>query len=795
MVAPTFVDTGAKQSSNWDLEAIRSYASRFFAGFLWIHVPVVAAISLSNGMSPLPVSGAMAVAAAVGSLAALLGGGGLIARLVIAACLTAAPALMVYAGSGPWQADWHMYFFVVYGMLVAYVDWRPIALAAALTAAHHFILDLVFSTAVFPEASLGRVALHATIVLADGLVLFWIVGQLAHMFSRSSLLLRTAGDALTEAQLFKSAVVHASDGIVIGETGSDYAGNVDSKRRRVIFANAAASTITDLSNEELLAGKFMVHLASESDVSSAEKAMNTSLVVDEGGADLNFRRPDGRDVRLESSLVRVGGEDGSVSSWMAILRDVTEQRGVQQATLRAEVAEENNATLQREVAERKLAEQRLSYAVYHDALTALPNRAMFVGRLSKAMNDRERSFRPAVLFCDIDRFKHINDGLGHLCGDQLLVAVAARLAGTLRKQDLIARLGGDEFTILVQDASSVGMLTSIAERALDSLSTPIIIAGREIYVSVSIGIAMHENWDQTADELLRNADIAMYRAKSLGKGGYELFTPELLKRSESLLRLETDLHSAIETPEIYVHYQPMIELLTGITRGFEALVRWSHPAVGMIAPSEFIPLAEESGLIVPIGNRVLDDACRQLRCWLDMFPQRPDLFMSVNVSPVQLKEANYVSGVLETLAAHSLRGKNLHLEITETTLASDLEAVVPLLTQLREREIHIEVDDFGTGYSSLQYLDRLPIDSLKIDRSFISGRGNGVANLKITQIIVDFARALNLEVTAEGVETESQVRTLRGMTKYAQGYFFGKPVSAAEALGHLLPPRTPALAS
>ncbi|GAC1547052.1 MAG: hypothetical protein NVS3B16_18590 [Vulcanimicrobiaceae bacterium] len=449
-----------------------------------------------------------------------------------------------------------------------------------------------------------------------------------------------------------------------------------------------------------------------------------------------------------------------------------------------------NATLQRgtaalhlEIAERKLAEQRLLHAASHDELTGLANRALFMDRFKQliARTQRHNDHFAAVLFLDLDRFKLVNDSLGHSVGDALLVAVARRLERRLRTGDTLARLGGDEFTILLEGIDGEGESIAFAERILAEFRSPFFVADKEMFASASIGIAITRTGYDLPEDVLRDADIAMYRAKDLGKQRYEIFSPELLTQAGSLLQIENDLKRALERGEFVLHYQPIVSLLDGELRAFEALIRWQHPVRGLVFPDDFIASAEVSGAILPIGAWALGEACRQAAVWRDAFPQR-QLAIGVNVSAKQFASGELLAHVRDGLATFHLDPKLLHVEITESAIMRNPELATETLVALREIGIEVHLDDFGTGYSSLGYLHRFPVDTLKIDRSFISTSGSGIANPEIVQTIASLAGSLAMKTTAEGVETPEQLRFVRsiGCTN-AQGYLYSRPLDAATA--------------
>ncbi|HEX8853774.1 MAG TPA: EAL domain-containing protein, partial [Pyrinomonadaceae bacterium] len=386
----------------------------------------------------------------------------------------------------------------------------------------------------------------------------------------------------------------------------------------------------------------------------------------------------------------------------------------------------------------------------------------------------------AVLFLDLDRFKIVNDSLGHMVGDQLLVGIGRRLETCLRPGDTVARLGGDEFTILLEDLNDAEEAIEVAGRLQKEVSLPFNLNGHEVFTTVSIGIALSTTGYERPEEVLRDADTAMYRAKTQGKARHEVFDKAMHARALNLLQLETDLRRAVEREEFFLHYQPIVSLETGLIRGFEALVRWQHPERGPVSPIDFIPVAEETGLIIPIGEWVLAEACREVKRWQAMFPSYPPLQISVNISGKQLMKSDLIEQVRRVLHETGIEARALKLEITESIMMENIESAISILNHLRALGVELSIDDFGTGYSSLSYLHRFPVSTLKIDRSFVGRMDGNNENAEIVRTIVMLARNLDMDVIAEGVETESQVTQLRALRcEYGQGYHFSKPVDGA----------------
>ena len=619
-----------------DLKTVRSNAGLFFVTILWIHVPLVALVAFSNALgarTSIFLAIFMAAAAVVAHVMYRYAASTLASRMTTAVAMTIAPVLLVYAGQGAWQSDWHMYFFVVFAMLASYIDWRPIALSAVLTAAHHLVLNAILPGAVFPEPGIGRVFLHAIIVAIECGTLFWMIQQTHSLFETS------------------------------------------------------------------------------------ERAL---------------------------------------------------------------------AVAHRALGERTEAQAALQYTAWHDHLTGLPNRAYFCERVAEELagirNGKGNSL--AILFLDCDRLKSVNDTFGHAAGDAVLVAFANRLRTCLGKYAMLARLGGDEFTILVNRRTEGSRdSAALAQRIIDELVEPFLIEDQRVYLTASIGIVENSTdreSNQTPESLVRDADTAMYRAKSLGGNRIEYFSPELQAVSVRQICLQNDLSVALERGDFRVVYQPIVATATGETIGCEALLRWEHPLLGNIPPGEFITIAEETGLIVEIGDFVLREACARASQWALLPGISSSFTISVNVSVRQLTGVDFLDRVRAALEAAPLAGRRLNLEITESMLMTASEPLTNVLDQLRRMGVGLHLDDFGTGYSSLAYLHEFPVQTLKIDRSFVCGRGDDIASPEIVRTIIALGAGLGLDVTAEGVETELQAERLREMgCMRAQGYLFAKPLEAA----------------
>ncbi|HYY87642.1 MAG TPA: EAL domain-containing protein, partial [Chloroflexota bacterium] len=517
--------------------------------------------------------------------------------------------------------------------------------------------------------------------------------------------------------------------------------------RTITSCNPAALRTFQCSADQLIGTSLVDLLPGLADRSQGRGSLAEDLLGQSG--EVEGRRPNyGEVFPLELTVSEMPAEDERL--FIAVVRDITDRKAV---------------------------EQELTRLAFHDPLSNLPNRALFMDRLQHALERAARQGRPiAVMFLDLDNFKVVNDSLGHKAGDQLLVSVAQRLVGCLRTVDTAARFGGDEFTVLLEDLTGPEDALLVADRIANHLNEPFQLDGREVFVTASIGIALTDGSSETAESLVRTADLAMYQAKTSGKARYAVFDPEMNDRAWRRLETETDLRHALDRSEFVLHYQPIVDLATGRIVEVEALVRWQHPERGLVPPAEFIPTAEETGLIVPLGRWVLAEACAQLRAWGD-----PDLVVSVNLAARQFQDAALVEDVARVLKASGLQPWQLKLEITESAAMLDAAATEATLRQLKRLGVHLAIDDFGTGYSALSYLKRFSVDTLKVDRSFVGGLGHDTDDAAIVTAIVALAHTMGLEVTAEGVETaDQQARLQRLGCNRAQGYYFARPRDQAE---------------
>ncbi|MBP2229244.1 diguanylate cyclase (GGDEF)-like protein/PAS domain S-box-containing protein [Azospirillum agricola] len=451
-----------------------------------------------------------------------------------------------------------------------------------------------------------------------------------------------------------------------------------------------------------------------------------------------------------------------------------------------------------DITARKKAEQQLLFDAFHDPMTGLPNRTLMLDRIGQALdrNKRTGARQFATILIDLDRFKSINDALGTTTGDRLLRIIAKRLDNSRRIGDTLARLSADEFAILLDDIDDAGDALGAAERMAQAISRPVNLDGHDIVLTASIGIALSATGYEKPEDMLRDASLAMYRAKSGGRARIDVFDGNLRRQAMAVMRTEADLRTALEQDQLCLHYQPIVSLKTGVIAGFEALMRWNHPDRGLVPPMEFIPLAEESGLILPMGRWALEEATRQLVAWQRQFPRPTPLFMSVNVSPRQFRDDDLAGVVEDLLERTAIPPSSLKLELTESLLMQDPDKCREVMRRIRAMDVRLSIDDFGTGYSSLAYLHSFPVDTLKIDRTFVKALSSGEGNAAIVQVIATLATILNMDVVAEGVESESEAEYLRDiMCQYAQGYHFARPTPAAAAERLLVAETERALAS
>jgi diguanylate cyclase (GGDEF)-like protein/PAS domain S-box-containing protein len=582
-------------------------------------------------------------------------------------------------------------------------------------------------------------------------------------------------------RLLAAAVEHAEDSILITSTELIPPGP------EIVFVNKAFTRMTGYTPEEVLGQSPRILQGPKTDRIVLDRLLQN---LQEGqifyGETTNYRK-DGAEFYNQWHIEPIRDARGEITHYLAIQRDITQQ---------------------------KLAEARSRHDALYDSLTDLPNRAFFLNQLRTCIERTQQSqdYLFAVLVLDLDRFKVINDSLGHKAGDKMLVAIANRLKAAARQGDTVARVGGDEFAILLENLTDIGNVSSIANQLQTTLQQPLQLEGQEVLTTASIGIAVSMLWYECPEDILRDADMAMYRAKALGKARSAVFNKTMYRHAVNRLQLETDLRQAISGQELRLYYQPIVSLATGKITGFEALVRWQHPTRGLVSPAEFIPVAEETGLILPLGDWVLREACARAKKWHLEFPNQQPLTISVNISGRQFGQPDLSDKIDQILHQTGVERQSLKLEITESAIMENAElpklvsdrtivatsagslgtapseGTIAILEQLRSLGVQLGIDDFGTGYSSLSRLYRFPINTLKIDQSFIrrmhvgsQGKDN-TSPFKIVRAIVMLAHNLGLDVTAEGIETPEQLAELRKLgCESGQGYFFSKPLDAVQA--------------
>jgi diguanylate cyclase (GGDEF)-like protein/PAS domain S-box-containing protein len=526
----------------------------------------------------------------------------------------------------------------------------------------------------------------------------------------------------------------------------------------VTFLNVVAAKLTGWSWQEA-AGRPMTEVFRILDTTNREVIPNPTDRTARGNQVVPLRensiliRRDGFEIPIEDSIAPIHDGQGQPAGAVIVFRDVSVARAM---------------ALQ------------MAHSAQHDFLTGLPNRMLLNDRISQAITLAQRHMRPvAVLFLDLDGFKHINDSLGHPTGDKLLQSIAKRLVGCVRASDTVSRQGGDEFVVLLSEVELSEDAAITAKKILQAVALPHSIDQHDLHVTASIGLSVYPDDGLDTDTLIKNADTAMYQAKENGRQGFQFFKPAMNARAVERQFIEEGLRRALERQEFELHYQPKVNLTSGAITGAEALIRWLHPTRGLVSPIDFIPVAEDCGLILPIGAWVLHEACRQAQAWMDR--GLPAITMAVNVSAMEFRDKNFLAGLMAILAETGLDPRSLELELTESVLMKHAASTAIVLQTLRESGIRVAVDDFGTGYSSLSYLQKFPIDAVKIDQSFIRQISTAGDDTTIVKAVIGMARGLKLRVVAEGVETAEEVAFLRAYRcEEAQGYFFGRPVPAQQ---------------
>lgn len=585
-------------------------------------------------------------------------------------------------------------------------------------------------------------------------------------------------ERLERLRLLESVAVHARDSIIITE-----AEPVSLPGPRILYCNAAFTRATGYEPHEVLGQTPRILQGEKTDPAARAKLRQAFEAWKPIEIELINYRKDGTEFWVELSIVPVADDRGWYTHWVSVQRDITDRKEAERLATRVLLAEFENEALASEIQERKRVEAELVYTAFHDNLTRLRNRAFFMDRLSAVLRQWRETGQGScsVLFLDLDRFKVVNDSLGHLAGDVLLQAIAQRLKRCVRPQDTLARLGGDEFAVLIEDADGLAGPVVVAERIIEALRLPVQLGRQSVFPSCSIGIVKAADPRCLPEDLIRDADIAMYEAKRAGYGDYAIFNASMHDNAVALLELQTDLQKALERDEFRLMYQPIVDPTTNVVVSFEALLRWDHPERGMIAPTDFIPVAEQIGLIRQIDRWVMGRACETLKQWQVQFC-RPDLRMSVNTSATEFVDTDFLSDLEDTLEKWGLLPSSLELEITEGIFLNPSLAIAGTISQVRALGVRIALDDFGTGYSSLSYINRYPIDTIKIDRSFIDGLCTDPRTGAIVALIIKLGATLGIGVIAEGVETLEQAEALGAIGCNAvQGFYFARPLPRDKA--------------
>ncbi len=707
---------------------------------LWAHVPLLFGVALYTGNSVYH-SALEASIVAVLAVGASFSDNWKVSAALATLGLISSSAILVHLSGG--LIEMHFHFFVMVAVVTLYQSWLPFLLAIGFVLIHHGAVGALDPAAVYnhPEAIDAPwkwAVVHALFLsgaAAAGLTA-WKLNEL--VLDRE----RTVRVNLEEAN---ADLAHAQQIAHVGNWDRDVSGSK-------VFWSEEFYRILGLDPETTVASydAFIEMLVPE----DRQLVLAIGQTAKETGNNFTYearvKRPDGSIRWIHSIGAPVKGSNGKVRSITGTVQDITE---------------------------RKALEEKIEHQAFHDSLTGLANRSLFLDRVDHAMQRQQRQRFPlAVLFLDLDDFKTINDSKGHGAGDELLIAVAGKVDDLLRSADTFARFGGDEFAILLEDITLQEAM-EVADRLVALFDTPFMIDGTDVFVDVSIGIAFETGLDaNTPDELVRNADTAMYEAKRSGKGSYQLFEVGMQIAARNRLELRSELQRAIDNNEFVLHYQPIVDLVSGHIRGAEALIRWQHPERGFVPPMEFIPFAEETGLILPIGRWVLEEACRTAARWaVPKSGAAPTI--AVNLSATRLKRADVIDEIKEVLAITGLAPERLTLELTETTLA-DADLALERLSALKELGIRLAIDDFGTGFSSLSYLRDFPIDILKIDKTFIDSIAKGPEESALPRAITKLGQTLGLQVVAEGIEHEDQREELRVLgCPSGQGYYFWKPMS------------------
>jgi diguanylate cyclase (GGDEF)-like protein/PAS domain S-box-containing protein len=714
---------------------------------LWAHVLVLPVFSLLEGFSLASSIGWVAPIALAGVAGTLTAAGRRARSVAVVFGLLTASAVLVHAWHG--QIEAHFHYFVIIAVLALYEDWLPFGLAIVYVVLEHGVLGAISPRSVYDHGGnpWGWAAIHGLFVL--GAVAAAVVTWRLNEDMRADM-----DDARRFAREQAASFQHAFESGVTGMA-------LLAPDGRYTSANTALCEMVGYTQEELL-GRDFQSITHPDDLAASTEQHRALLTgsLDSYETEQRYLHRGSQEVWVQLGVTAVRDDEGSVRYLISQAHDVTTRRRF---------------------------EEELTHKALHDHLTGLANRALFLDRLRHALvGQRRRSGEVAILFVDLDRFKLVNDGLGHTVGDEVIREAARRLSDATRPGDTVARFGGDEFTILCEHAGDQQALL-IAERVLAAFARPFAHEGREFHLTASIGVRVNDLASADADSLLRDADIALYAAKQHGGGRVETFDSEAPQRTTNVLATEQALRLALRHEELCLHYQPEIDLATKRIIGVEALVRWQHPERGLLLPAEFIPVAEESGLIVPMGEWILREACAQLAAWRSAGTVRDEVRVAVNVSARQLSHPDLPRVVAAALSASELEPGALCVEITESALIRDPKLALANLRAIKQHGVLIALDDFGVGFSSLsQIRDLPPVDVIKVDRSFTAGLGSRESDGAVVAAVLSLTRSLGLIAVAEGVETQTQHELLNDLgCNVGQGFYFSRP-QASDAIAHVL---------
>ncbi|MCH4810339.1 putative bifunctional diguanylate cyclase/phosphodiesterase [Vreelandella neptunia] len=633
------------------------------------------------------------------------------------------------------------------------------------------IIGVLFVSSPLPQQRLSTAQVYALQTHAA------LIGQVLQL--QTGLFLPKQKPFIERLRLLESVVVNAKDAILITE-----AEPIDQPGPRIVYCNPAFLSTTGYTLSEVIGQTPRILQCDDTNRATLDlirKALSSWQPIE---VELINTRRDGSKFWVELSIVPVANEKGWFTHWVSVQRDISERKKSEYLAIQALTDREEKVALESRLEERERIEEALSYAAYHDDLTSLHNRAYLMALLLGVFNNSGHELTPAatVLFLDLDRFKFVNDSLGHRAGDILLKVVARRLENCIREDDILARVGGDEFAILLIGENQSFLANELAQRIVGQLSLPVVIDGHDIFTSCSIGIVTADLTHSSPEDLLRDADIAMYVAKKQGRGRWALFDVSMREAAIDALVMQNALKQALANDEFSVVYQPIYSTLTDEICGAEVLVRWLHPVLGPVSPDRFITVAEDIGVIHELGSWVMHKGCAELQRWKAAFPEL-ELHLNVNVSGVELNRTGYVSQIKDILAQTGIDAHDLQVEITESVFLHQPETIAQVLEGIRELGVRIALDDFGTGYSALGYIDRYPIDAIKIDQSFVSRMMAYHRSDAIVRSILSLGRALNIDITAEGVETLPQLLRLREMEcPFVQGFLLSRPVNAEKIM-------------